>query len=197
MDVMLAMSGEKRETFMHSREFPLPICRAIVFKRLYDLGYSTPRIGKFFGKDHATVLHGIKMLGNLLDIHDEEAESILSTFDYMIAKPTNNPKTMEKSYYTTVSFEGGLRKVEADLHQTIRQTFEGALVYDAHLPQLVRNFTELVEKRAAELKVKPVPVALSPFFSADMPRFLSIGRIALVLHPVRSVIGVESNKDIN
>lgn len=104
---------------------------------------------------------------------------------------------MEKSYYTTVSFEGGLRKVEADLHQTIRQTFEGALVYDAHLPQLVGNFTELVEKRAAELKVKPVPVALSPFFSADMPRFLNIGRIALVLHPVKAVIGVESNKDIN
>ena len=67
MDVMLAMSGEKRETFMHSREFPLPICRAIVFKRLYDLGYSTPRIGKFFGKDHATVLHACNTVCDLMD----------------------------------------------------------------------------------------------------------------------------------
>lgn len=87
MDIMVSLSGMPRSKFIQSREFPLPMCRAIVYKRLIRMGYSTMRVGRFFNKTHATVLHGVKQLDNLLDTKDGEVVLINQSFDYLMKTP--------------------------------------------------------------------------------------------------------------
>jgi hypothetical protein len=46
-----------------SRSSPLVRARWECFARCRAEGYSMPAIGKFFNRDHTTVLHGLRMLG--------------------------------------------------------------------------------------------------------------------------------------
>ena len=45
-----------------SRRSPLPVCRYLVFYELRLRGYTTFEIGKQLNRDHASVLHGCKMV---------------------------------------------------------------------------------------------------------------------------------------
>ena len=105
---------------------------------------------------------------------------------------------MSKLFFTEVSFAGGLRKVEADIWPTMTETFRHSIVAEEHLETLKANLEQLVEKRAAELKVKAVPVTLSPewdkFKDATLPRFLSVGRINVTLTEVRHVISKDNEE---
>ena len=105
---------------------------------------------------------------------------------------------MSKLFFTDISYSGGLRKVEADIWPTMTETFRHSLVAEEHLEILKRNIEELIEKRAAELKVKPVPVVLSDSWEklkdASLPRFLSVGRITVTLTEIRHTIGQTDKK---
>ena len=167
-----------REQFLTSREFPLPIYRALIYKRLHEQGCSTVRIGKLLGKNHATILH-------------KDVLDICFRFEQYLKQP--KPKDMSKLFFTDISYSGGLRKVESDIWPTMTETFRHSLVAEEHLDILKRNIEELIEKRAAELKVKPVPVVLSDAWEklkdVSLPRFLSVGRITVTLTEVRHTIG--------
>ena len=69
-----------REEFITSREFPLPIYRAIIYKRLHEQGCSTVRIGKILGKNHATIIHSIKNLEAYLTMPDKRILDICFCF---------------------------------------------------------------------------------------------------------------------
>ena len=180
-----------RKQFMTSREFPLPIYRAFMYKRLHEQGCSTVKIGKLLGKNHATVLHSLKTLESYLAIPDKEVLDIAFRFEQYMKQP--KPKDMSKLFFTEISYSGGLRKVEADIWPTMTETFRHALVAEEHLETLKRNIEELIERRAAELKVKPVPVVLSGAWDklkdVSLPRFLSVGRITVTLTEIRHTIG--------
>lgn len=180
-----------REQFMTSREFPLTIYRALIYKRLHEQGCSTVRIGKLLGKNHATVLHSLKTLEAYLAIPDKAVLDICAHFEQLMKQPKQ--EDMSKLFFTEISYSGGLRKVEADIWPTMTETFRHALVAEEHLDTLKRNVEDLIEKRAAALKVKPVPVVLSgawdKFKDASLPRFMSAGRITVTLTEVRNVIG--------
>ena len=185
-----------REEFITSREFPLPIYRAIIYKRLHEQGCSTVRIGKILGKNHATVIHSIKNLEAYLTMPDKKILDIFFCFDDFMKQPKLND--MSKLFFTDISYSGGLRKVEADIWPTMTETFRHSLVAEEHLEILKRNIEELIEKRAAELKVKPVPVVLSGSWDklkdASLPRFLSVGRITVTLTEIRHTIGQTDKK---
>ena len=185
-----------REEFITSREFPLPIYRAIIYKRLHEQGCSTVRIGKILGKNHATVIHSIKNLEAYLMMPDKKILDICICFDEFMKQPKTSD--MSKLFFTDISYSGGLRKVEADIWPTMTETFRHSLVAEEHLEILKRNIEELIEKRAAELKVKPVPVVLSGSWDklkdASLPRFLSVGRITVTLTEIRHTIGQTDKK---
>lgn len=185
-----------REQFLTSREFPLPIYRALIYKRLHEQGCSTVRIGKLLGKNHATVIHSIKNLEAYLMMPDKKILDICICFDEFMKQPKTSD--MSKLFFTDISYSGGLRKVEADIWPTMTETFRHSLVAEEHLEILKRNIEELIEKRAAELKVKPVPVVLSGSWDklkdASLPRFLSVGRITVTLTEIRHTIGQTDKK---
>ena len=185
-----------REEFITSREFPLPIYRAIIYKRLHEQGCSTVRIGKLLGKNHATILHSLKNLDAYLAIPDKDVLDICFRFEQYLKQPKTSD--MSKLFFTDISYSGGLRKVEADIWPTMTETFRHSLVAEEHLEILKRNIEELIEKRAAELKVKPVPVVLSGAWDklkdASLPRFLSVGRITVTLTEIRHTIGQTDKK---
>lgn len=185
-----------REQFLTSREFPLPIYRALIYKRLHEQGCSTVRIGKLLGKNHATILHSLKNLEAYLAIPDKDVLDICFRFEQYLKQP--KPLDMSKLFFTDISYSGGLRKVESDIWPTMTETFRHSLVAEEHLEILKRNVEELIEKRAAELNVKPVPVVLSDPWDklkdVSLPRFLSVGRITVTLTEVRNVIGQTDKK---
>ena len=195
--VMTNLAGVSREKFLNSREFPLPQYRAIIYKRLHERGLSTIRIGQLFGKNHATVLHGIKYLDDLLEVSDKEIVELTIRFEEQMKQP--KIMTMSKLFFTEISYSGGMRKVESDIWPTMTETFRHSIVAEEQLEMLKANLEELVEKRAAELKVKPVPVTLSPAWDrlkdATLPRFLSVGRITVTLTEVRHVIGKDKDEE--
>lgn len=63
------------------------VCRFILFRYLYeDLKWSTPRIGRAFHREHATVIHGINRAKDFISlpsygieraIHDDFMERIM------------------------------------------------------------------------------------------------------------------------
>lgn len=197
LQVITELTKRSREEFIGSREFPLPVYRAMIYKRLHDAGCSTLRIGKLVGKDHATILHGIKTLKAYLDTPDKDVLDMCFRFEQKM-KQLKTDTTMSKLFFTEVSYAGGLRKVEADIWPTITETFRHSVVAEEHLETLKANLEELVGKRAAELKVKVVPVTLSPAWdnlkNATLPRFLSVGRITVMLTEVRHIIGKDNEE---
>ena len=80
-DIMLEMTGVPRDKFMHSRQAPLPMCRAILYQVLYKDNYSTSMIGTCFGRNHSTVLHGLGTLRDLLTIGDRETVALFDQFN--------------------------------------------------------------------------------------------------------------------
>ena len=101
---------------------------------------------------------------------------------------------MTNLFYAEVTYSGGLRKVEAALQESLYKTYGNAIITEEALPTIVDNLKKLVAQKTAELKAKEVVVALSSQYSylpATTPRFLSVGRITLVLHPVTDVIGLK------
>ena len=195
--VMRVLTKTAPSKALRSRAFPYPIYRAVMYDRLYKEGFSTCRIGSAFGKDHCTVRHAILKLHELLEVGDKEVTAIYNSFNAEIEQLTKT-NDMSKLFFTEVSFAGGMRKVEADIWPTMTETFRHAIVAEEHLETLKANLEQLVEKRAAELKVKAVPVTLSPEWNklkdATLPRFLSVGRITVTLTEVRRVIGKDNEE---
>ena len=186
--VMLSIADVPLDKFLKSREWPLPQCRAILYEDLYKDGYGTNLIGRVFGKNHATVLHSLGVLRDLLAVGDRKTKEL---YDEYNEQKNNN---MTNLFYAEVTYQGGLRKVEAALQESIYKAFGNAIITEEALPTIVDNLKELVAKKAEELKAKEVVVALSPRYKempATTPRFLSVGRITLVLHPITEVIGLK------
>lgn len=83
-DIMLTMTGVSRDKFLTSREYPLPQCRAILYDDLYKDGYGTNLIGRVFGKNHATVIHGRRVIHDLLTIGDREIRALQNQYNELI-----------------------------------------------------------------------------------------------------------------
>ena len=67
-----------REQFLTSREFPLPIYRALIYKRLHEQGCSTVRIGKLLGNVSRKGQVGALMLCHLLAIDVDSTRKVHS-----------------------------------------------------------------------------------------------------------------------
>jgi len=48
------------DDMLHSRQSPAPHARAALYRHLRELGWSTPRIGAFVGRDHTTILSALR-----------------------------------------------------------------------------------------------------------------------------------------
>lgn len=63
---MAAVSSESFDTILSGgRRRPLPVCRYLIARELHNRGYSYNRISKELGMNHATVMYGIRLLGNM------------------------------------------------------------------------------------------------------------------------------------
>lgn len=63
LDIMSTVSHRSvKELRSRSRRTPLPVCRGLIYYELRLRGYSTQAIGDEFNRNHATVLHGCKMI---------------------------------------------------------------------------------------------------------------------------------------
>lgn len=51
-----------------SRKRAFNICRYIIWTDLHDMGVSLPEIGQLFNRDHATVVHGIHKLEQMIGV---------------------------------------------------------------------------------------------------------------------------------
>ena len=61
-DVCKSQGVTRDEIFSRNRNKKLVMTRAVIYDRIRkELGWSYPRIGKIFGRDHTTVLHGIRL----------------------------------------------------------------------------------------------------------------------------------------
>lgn len=195
---MLSLTQYDKRKCLESREYPLPIYRAVIYEKLYNDGFTKTQIGKVFGKSHCTVMHSLEILREFREVGDKKVLELCMDYEIELNKPKTKTNDMSKLFFTEVSFAGGMRKVEADIWPTMIETFRHSIVAEEHLETLKANLEQLVEKRAAELKVKAVPVTLSPEWDklkdATLPRFLSVGRITVTLTEVRHVIGKDNEE---
>lgn len=52
----------RNEIFEKNRSKKMVMARGIIYDRIRkELGWSYPKIGKLFGKDHTTILHGVRL----------------------------------------------------------------------------------------------------------------------------------------
>lgn len=62
-----------------NRERPLVLVRSCIYKVASEMGYGCTEIGRHFGFDHATVIHGVALIGDLSDTNDAEVLKLLTT----------------------------------------------------------------------------------------------------------------------
>lgn len=77
---MTDITGVPRDELLTSQAFPLPTCRAIIYRELHDRGFTLKPIGRQFHRNHASVIHGMRQLSDLLDIHDCEVSALYTRF---------------------------------------------------------------------------------------------------------------------
>lgn len=61
------------------RRWPLPMARAIAYEYLRDVGMSTPKIGRVFNRNHATILADRTRLNGLKE-YDKEVQRMYREF---------------------------------------------------------------------------------------------------------------------
>ena len=71
MPVMLAIGGVTEEDMMHTRKYPCPVLRGMMYIELQNAGLSLSQIGRCFYRDHASVLQCIRRTMELLDVDKE------------------------------------------------------------------------------------------------------------------------------
>lgn len=80
MDVALELMSEcgnisVADLMSNGRQQHAVSCRYLLFRFMYeDLFWSTPRIGRFFNRNHATVIHGIKQARDYISLPSYENE---------------------------------------------------------------------------------------------------------------------------
>ena len=81
IDLMVTISGQSQEAILgRGRQRPLPTCRWLIARELvFRLGYSTMTAGAVVGRDHATVLYGLKHLNTYLRQQDNPIERHIAT----------------------------------------------------------------------------------------------------------------------
>jgi chromosomal replication initiation ATPase DnaA len=86
IDLMVEASGQSQEAICgQSRKRPLPTCRWLIARALVKKGYSTGLAGSMIGRDHATVLYGVKHLDAYLEQLNNPIERyIASKFEAMM-----------------------------------------------------------------------------------------------------------------
>lgn len=63
---MVKASGEKREDILsEQRRYPLPVCRWAVADRLMKAGYTSTKVSKALGLNHATLYYGRKKMQSM------------------------------------------------------------------------------------------------------------------------------------
>lgn len=62
-----------REQLTDKHTFPMPVYRYAIFDLLHKQGWSSMRIGRASGKNHATVLHGLRTIRDLVSVKNEKA----------------------------------------------------------------------------------------------------------------------------
>lgn len=64
----------------NSNVYPFPICRFIVFDYLVKGGMGYSETGRLLGRNHATVMYGIRQMHNLLDSKNKMITEIYNKF---------------------------------------------------------------------------------------------------------------------
>ena len=83
--VVAAVSGETFNTILYGgRRRPLPFCRYIVARELYNRNYSSMEVGRQLGMDHVTMLYGIRQLDTMKDANYARELDIQQLFNYVI-----------------------------------------------------------------------------------------------------------------
>jgi len=57
--------------------------RFIIFWILYNHGYTYSLIGCYYNRNHATVIHGVKLIDELLQIKDKTIEMLVSKVSHL------------------------------------------------------------------------------------------------------------------
>jgi chromosomal replication initiation ATPase DnaA len=70
---------EPEELISPQRRWPLPMVRAMAYEYLWDVGMSTPQIGRVFNRTHSTV-HVDKIRLNGLKEYDKEVQCLYRDF---------------------------------------------------------------------------------------------------------------------
>lgn len=75
--VCICCNISKDNFFSSSRARPFVLARHLFFYiARYKLGHKLVPIANYIGRDHATVMHGIETVSNLLAVNDSQVQSI-------------------------------------------------------------------------------------------------------------------------
>ena len=90
--VCICCGISKENFFSKSRARPFVIARHLFFYiARYKLGHKLKIIAKYVKRDHATVMHGIDTINNLLAVNDDQIQSIYLKIIEAITKEYEPP----------------------------------------------------------------------------------------------------------
>lgn len=90
--VCICCNISKDNFFSSSRARPFVLARHLFFYiARYKLGHKLVPIASYIGRDHATVMHGIETISNLLAVNDSQVQSIYLKVIDALAKEYEQP----------------------------------------------------------------------------------------------------------
>lgn len=90
--VCICCGISKDNFFSSSRARPFVLARHLFFYiARYKLGHKLVPIANYIGRDHATVMHGIQTISNLLAVNDSQVQSIYLKVIDALAKEYEQP----------------------------------------------------------------------------------------------------------
>lgn len=93
VNIVCICSGiQKNDFFSSSRSRPIVLARHLFFYiARFKLGHKLVPIAKYVKRDHATVMHGIDTISNLLAVNDSQTQSIYLKIIEAITKEYDQP----------------------------------------------------------------------------------------------------------
>lgn len=77
------------------RKYEYVYPRYYLYNHMRKMGFTLEKIGRFFDKDHATIMHGIKMHEQYMNNKDQTYLDYVRAIQYRLGTPVTNPTIFE------------------------------------------------------------------------------------------------------
>ena len=127
-EIKIRLLNKASELFdIHKRDLDSDIrfafimpARFAMYKALRERGWSYPRIGKLFGKDHSTIIHGVNRSEYMMERNADYAAKVQNLIELRLTPEPLSPAKLEEELERRRGERGDIEDDENWLEDLIR-----------------------------------------------------------------------------